>query len=503
MKYLVSAEEMKRYDKNTIQQLCIPSLVLMERAAYGVFEEIYSRFSKESRILVVAGYGNNGGDGLAAGRILAEAGFFVEYVLVGDKKKISQETKVQLSVLKQCGQTVFDTFPKKAYDIMIDALFGAGLSRPLEGEYEKAVRKMNESNATKVSVDIPSGIDADTGAVMGEAVRADVTVTFAFYKKGHMLYPGAEYTGDLVCKKIGITEQSFLEKPPAVFFLEKEDGRKLLPKRKKDGNKGTFGKVLVVAGSRNMSGASLLCAKSVYRMGAGLVKILTVEENREILQTALPEAILETFSRETFEQETLEKVFSWADCVVMGPGMGRDKQAAQIAGFFFKHFKKPLVADADALYLLSENPGWLSCFSGERKLVITPHAGEFAGLMKKSVAECKMQPFLLPSEYAKENKVCVVYKDARSVIAGPDGRLCLNVSGNEGMAAAGSGDVLCGMIGGLLAQGMPAFEGAALGAFLHGLAGDVAAKALSSYGVMAKDIIEKLPEVLTDILDCE
>lgn len=495
MQYLVNEEEMKRYDTNTIEGLGIPALVLMERAALGAAEEIGRRFPKSARVLIVAGTGNNGGDGLAAGRILQEMGYEVDYVLLGKRESLSEAAGVQLSILEKSGQTVMSVLPEAAYDMVVDALFGIGLSRNLEGIYAEAVAWINKSRAFVISLDIPSGIDAGTGAVMGTAVSASLTVTFGFYKRGCFVYPGALYAGQVVCWKIGITSASFQGRPPRAAFLEKEDVPALLPPRRPDGNKGTFGHVLVIAGSKNMCGACLLCAESAYRMGAGLVRVWTVEENREILQTALPEAVLDTYPADAPLEEGLADALSWADCVVMGPGMGMSAWAFRLAGYVFQNCDKPLVADADALNLLAGHLEWLENPKRRGRTVLTPHLGEFSRLSGTGIAQCRQQLFTLPREWAKRYDICVVCKDARTMVCAKEGLLFLNVSGNDGMATAGAGDVLSGIIGGLLGQGLPPLEGAALGVYLHGAAGDWAREEKGGYGMLARDIVEGLSTV--------
>ena len=273
-RYFVTAEEMKRFDWNTIQYFGVPSLVLMERAALSAVEEITARTRQGERVLVVAGCGNNGGDGIAVGRMLRQKGYQVELFLIGNRDKFSEEKKTQLQIIEKYGCPVQSKIGDEEYDIIVDALFGIGLSRNPEGIYAEAMEAMNSRNAYLCALDIPSGIHADTGAVMGIAVKADLTVTFAFEKLGHVLYPGCQYAGEVVCREIGITSESFLNMVPQVYSY-KDEAYQLMPQRHSGGNKGTFGKVMVIAGSVNMSGACELCARSAYRMGAGMVRVVT------------------------------------------------------------------------------------------------------------------------------------------------------------------------------------------------------------------------------------
>ena len=329
MKYLVTSREMKQYDANTTEQIGIPGMVLMERAALAVASLITKRFGEDgaekSKVLVLAGVGNNGGDGLAVARLLAECGYQVCVCYVGNLKKASEQWKQQRKILEHypvsiiCLEETGSKIPEEEYTILVDALFGVGLTREITGKYAWAVEDFNRRNGFKIAVDIPSGVDADCGRILGCAVRADVTVTFGFCKRGLVLYPGCENAGEVITAAIGISEGSFFGKNPEMFYLD-EDVRALVPKRNSAGNKGTFGKVLLAAGSRNMAGAALLSAEAAYRVGTGMVKVITPEENRMILQEMLPEALLGT-------TEDLPESMKWADVIAVGPGLGKSVEA--------------------------------------------------------------------------------------------------------------------------------------------------------------------------------
>lgn len=509
-RYLVSAKEMKEYDGNTIQYFGMPSLVLMERAAMAVAEEIEERFAPGKRVLIVAGCGNNGGDGIAVGRILREHGFEVDFCMIGNREKRSKETEIQCGIIEKYGCPLQDKIGDKEYDIMVDALFGIGLSRNLEGRFAQAVKAINASKAFVCSVDIPSGIHTDSGEVMGEAVRAGLTVAFAFQKPGHVLYPGFAYCGETVCRDIGITKESFLGEAPEIYTFcgSPMEG---LPARDGGGNKGTFGKALVIAGSVGMSGACELCARSVYRMGAGMVKIVTPEENRTIVQSNLPEALFSAYRTQGAGKEELlgelgqrlEKDMEWSDCILIGPGLGKSKEAYAMLEQVLEKGKQPLVIDADGLNLLAENENLRQllkeCAKAHREIVLTPHLAEFARLFGGTVEDIKSSFLHKPKEMAEKYGCTIVCKDARTVVAAPWGReIYLNTSGNDGMATAGMGDVLTGVIGGLMAQGMDAGEAACLGVYIHGRAGDKAAEEKGRYGLMAGDVVNCLTKALWD-----
>lgn len=506
--YLVTASQMKRYDANTIEKIGIPGLVLMERAALVTVEEIQKTCpARQAKVLVAAGCGNNGGDGLAIGRLLMLQGYRVELVMIGDPMKCTEETSVQMKLLSQYGMSVKDAIESDEYDIVVDALFGIGLSRNVTGSYAEAVERINRMEGFICSVDIPSGICADDGRVLGCAVRADLTVTYGFCKPGQILYEGASYCGRVVCREMGINERSFLGEIPEWFTLCGETGKSLLPIRRPEGNKGTFGKVLVIAGSSHACGAAVLSARSAFRMGTGMVKTVTVAENRDVFLQAVPESMLLTY-RETMaqaEQEEFEaglwESFAWADAILIGPGIGVGRQAHDLLRKCLTDSGLPLLIDADGLNLLAEDPGLhklaVDAGRGGRTIVLTPHMGEFARLYGCSVIQVKENLLQYPLELAKQMHAVVVCKDARTVVTAPDaGEHYLNTTGNDGMATAGSGDVLAGMIAGLLAQNMKGMEAAVCGVYLHGAAGDLAAQKETRHSMMASDIIEQIGRVI-------
>lgn len=511
-RYLLTASKMKQYDTNTIQEFKMPSLLLMERAALSTVEELQKeRGNRPCRVLVVSGCGNNGGDGLAIGRLLMLQGYAVDFVLLGSLDRQSVETRKQTEILTAYGASFFDRIEGIEYSIIVDAIFGIGLTREVSGEYRDAVEQINRSKAYVCSVDIPSGINADDGAVMGCAVKADLTVTYGFYKIGQMLYPGTEYCGRIVCRDIGIDERSFLGESPVWYTYDKTAGIPM-PKRRADGNKGTFGKVLIIAGSSTICGAAMLCARSCFRIGAGMVKVVTAQENREALQQCVPEAMLTIYREDMTDEErrvfdkALEEDMAWADCILIGPGTGTKKTAMRMLERCIEESGLPLVIDADGLNLLAADKGLqknLSERAGkERPVILTPHMGEFARLYGCDTKQAKENITDYPQKLADRLRCTVVCKDARTVVAGYDMKeQYLNITGNAGMATAGSGDVLAGMAAGLLAQGKEAGTAAVAGVFLHGMAGDLAAKRKTEYSLMATDIIEEIENAVMEAND--
>ena len=502
MEYIVTAQEMKKYDSNTTDYFKIPPLVLMERAALCVVEEMVGLTGNRlqgKNILVLAGSGNNGGDGFAIARLLKQKDAKVELVFFGKKEMCTEQTRQQMQICEKYKVPMTDRIGNHEYDIMIDALFGIGLNRIIEGNYADMIRKMNEMDAFRIAIDIPSGVHADDGTILGEAVKADLTVTFGFQKRGHIFYPGTEYCGKVVCRDIGITQESLLGEKPLMYSYQTDDIERM-PKRNPAGNKGSFGKVLLIAGSKNMSGACVLAGLSAYRCGAGLVRIMTSLENREIIQKMLPEAVLVTYQCETDVTSQIE----WADCVAIGPGIGTSTTAQKIVKTVLQNTlqnSKKVVIDADALNLIASNV-FLQKLVKENtqqntKIIMTPHMGEFSRLTGKTIAQLKAY---LPEEikaYADSYKVTLVCKDARTICYDyEEEQYYINQSGNAGMATAGAGDVLTGMLAAILAQKMDVMEAACLGVYLHGLAGDWAAQQSNQYSVMAHDIAEAIPNIL-------
>lgn len=511
--YLVKASEMKQYDRNTIEKYHIPALILMERAALVTAEEIRRIWGENlGKIIVISGRGNNGGDGVAVGRLFMLEGYDVTFVLLDGYGKCTEETQKQIDIVREYGAQIFSTIPDREYDIVIDAVFGVGLSRTVEGIYMDAIQWINHSDTRVCSVDIPSGIHADTGEVMGDAVRADVTVTYGFRKLGHMLYPGTVYSGELIVRRIGIDEYSFLDMKPQWYTHVGCDSR-LLPPRRPDGNKGTFGKALIIAGDRHTAGAAMMAAGSAFRIGTGMVKVVTAAENKGNVLQFVPEAMLLTYpagageengadsiSNEEFWKE-LEDAEGWADSILIGPGIGMGEQAYELLRFCIEKSSLPLVIDADGLSLIAGNTELQKMLADredkDRIVILTPHLGEFARLYGCSVQEAKRALTDYPERLSERLHCIVVCKDARSVVVCP-GRYekYLNITGNAGMATAGAGDVLAGMITGLLAQHMNGEDAAVAGVYLHGIAGNLAAEKETEVSMTATDIIDSIKDVI-------
>lgn len=501
MRYLVSGSQMKQIDRHAIETIGIPSMVLMERAAMAVAAEAESLAKKDDRIWSVCGTGNNGADGIAAARMLHGKGYRVSVLLCGDPGHGTEEYGRQLQIARGLDVPIieFHDFIPGSCDIIIDGVFGVGLSRNIEGEYLEVLRMLMSREAREViAIDIPSGIHSDNGQVMGAALQATVTVTFGYEKLGTVLYPGRAYAGRVLVADIGFPQVSLLQAGAEIFTYGVEDlGR--IPKRPAYSNKGSFGKVLLVAGAENMSGAAYLSGLAAYRMGAGLVKIFTVESNRPILQEQLPEAVIETYRPEdAWERPEAFKgqigaACDWASVIILGPGLGQAAYTRPLVQEILEHAYVPIVIDADALNVIAANPELTQYYT--ENIIVTPHLGEMSRLTGKTIGQIQESLIDTAVEYSGRYGITCVLKDAVTVVTGKEGQIYLNSSGNSAMAKAGSGDVLTGAVAGLLAQGEENWEGAILGVYLHGAAGDRAMESISAHGILARDIANQLAEL--------
>lgn len=536
---VLNAAQMKEVDRTTIQEYGILSLTLMERAAAAVTERVLIRASEETVVGVLCGTGNNGGDGLAVARQLKTQGYKAR-VLLKDVAKWQEKTTEewqtaaelsatagelhcteeflqQLGLAKEAGVELCGFDAAENCDLFVDALFGIGLGRDIAGEYEAVIRSVAETKRPVIAVDIASGICADTGKVRNIALPAAETVTFGAAKCGHLFYPGKEYTGELIVSDIGFPKDLLWEKKTGYYFK-----KITLPKRPAYSNKGTFGKVAVIAGSRNMAGAAYFSAYAAGRTGAGLIKVVTTECNRGILQTKLPEAMLTTYAEDA-EANTgeanraditaaVQDAISFATALVIGPGLGKSETAGKLVRKTVSELKQlgekaPVsVWDADALNLLSEFAKEAGCTELEERIafyeqflpehaILTPHPGELSRLTGRPVKELLGDLCRTAAKVCRETKLVFVIKDAVTVVAQGTERF-VQTAGNSGMATGGSGDVLTGVIAALAAGGRRAFDAAADGVWLHGLAGDAAAGKLGEASLMASDIAYALAGLL-------
>lgn len=508
MKYLVTGEEMKLLDQNTSEEFYVPTVVLMEQAAMAFVQTLFSKVDgKIKRVLVICGTGNNGADGIAIARLLNQRGINTDIYLIEDSDGIdsgrgSELYHLQKKIYMQYGYgRIKSLMVSEDYDVIIEAVFGIGLSRTIEGIYQQILDTLNNCKGKKVAVDMPAGISTDTGAVLGTAFRADDTITFSFAKRGQFLWPGTEYCGRVHIADMGITIDSMLGRTPHMKVMELSD-LVTLSKRKAHSNKGTYGKLLIIAGSVGMAGAAILASRAAYRSGTGLVRVFTREENRMVLQGANPEAIITSYKGDLVgDNQTLEECVEWADAIVVGPGLGCDEVAESMVSHVLKAKNIPMVIDADALNIIAKHPEQYLLDGGNK--ILTPHLGEMARLKHCKVSDIQDDLIGVATEMVENYGVTCVLKDFHTVIACWDGDCYLNLCGNNGMATAGSGDVLAGIIGSLLAQGLTLKQAATAGVFIHGLAGDCIQSKTGLHAMMANDLMDGLQMIWKQVEEYE
>ncbi|WP_163327793.1 NAD(P)H-hydrate dehydratase [Desulfurobacterium thermolithotrophum] len=515
---VTKAEEMRNLDRETIEVLGIPGIVLMENAARGVTSVIYDKLDGNS-VVVICGKGNNGGDGLAIARNLYNLGYDVEVVLTakieelkGDARinaEVLSKLPVPLHVVKEESKLLELYSLLKEADFIVDAIFGTGLSKPAEGFYKDLIEVINKANKPIISVDIPSGLSSDTGEIIGAHIIADITVTFGFPKLAHIMPPACYYVGELFVVDISIPEDVFSLVASKRYILTLDEVAFTFPVREIMSHKYTYGHVAVIGGSAGKTGAPSMTAQSALRTGAGLSTVVvpaslnTVFEIKltEAMSIPIPDAEKGYFGIDTIDEvvETIEKgKFS---SVVIGPGLGNEPETFEFAREFIRKTTKPLVIDADGINALAENTDILKM--KEQNIIITPHIGEFSRLTGLSKEEILKEPYEIAKEFAEEFGVTVILKSGRTVIATPSGKVYINIIGNPGMATAGTGDVLAGILGALLGMGIEMEDAAKFGVFLHSLAGDIAAEELSQESLKACDIIDFLPKAIKRIKEKE
>ncbi len=509
MRKLVTGKQMKEIDAHAIREIGIPSLVLMERAALAAVSETERELKARgqeltlgSRVAVIVGSGNNGADGAAMARMWHLRGMSVTLVAVGNPDHRTEEMNTQLRILGKLGvfPVPWEDFAASGkcaddFALAVDALFGVGLSREVGGNYAAAVDWLNRrERAFVTAVDIPSGVDSATGAILGTAVRAEITVTFGFEKLGTFLFPGRSAAGKTVVRDIGFPDDDTFAGTPC-FAMGPEDLLRV-PKRKPDSHKGSYGRILIAAGSAGMCGAAYFSALAAYRTGAGLVKILTERENLPILQQLLPEALISAYDPEICVDEPedfrdrIEKECAWADAIVLGPGLGKGRHVEKLAESIFLAAYVPIIVDADGLNAIAEYPHLMEFFT--ENVIVTPHIGEMSRLTGLDPEEIKADPVAAARNLSDEKGIICVLKDAVTVIARHDGKTVLSDSGSSAMAKGGSGDVLTGVIAALTALGLSEDDAACLGVYIHGRAGRMAGEARGEHSILAREITDYL-----------
>jgi len=499
---VLTASESRAFDRRAIEEIGLPGAVLMENAALAVVESIVSGLAEVDRVAVVCGPGNNGGDGLAVARHLVTRGYEVEVALERFGRDPSSDCAAQLEICRRIGIEVRELRAGEPDDrfadapLLVDALFGTGLSRPLEGEPAARVESLARGRAARLAIDLPSGLDADRATPAGPVLRADRTVTFVALKPAHVLPPAADLCGEVAVADLGLPAPSE-GGAGALHLLVPEEVAAWLPPRPPGAHKGSFGHALLVAGSRGLPGASILAARAAVRGGAGLVTVAAPRELGPALAAASPESMQWPLA-ETVDGgadfgalESLLAAAAARTAVAVGPGLGRDASTVRLVERFVLDVERPLVLDADGLAPFEGEVGRLQ----ERRAatVLTPHPGELARLLGTSVEEVQSDRLAAVRDAAARSGAVVVLKGRRTLVAAPDGEVWINASGGPALASGGSGDVLTGLLLARLAQGDDAAIGAAVAVHLHGVAGDLAAERSGGPAVPAGDLAEAIP----------
>jgi hydroxyethylthiazole kinase-like uncharacterized protein yjeF len=509
---ILTSAQMREADRFTIEDIGIPSLVLMENAGRQVVAAIEATYEAHlaGRVAVLCGRGNNGGDGFVIARTLLQRGVDTSVFVIGSLTDVRGDARTNLDILGRLGVTVVEIADEQTWELhfseisqctlIVDAILGTGLKSAVTGMLETVIADVNASDIPIVAVDLPSGLSADTPHLPGDCINAAMTVTLAAPKLPLVLPPGEAYAGDVVIADIGIPYEVIegLE-GRYVDLLTPEQLRELIEPRTADAHKGDFGRVTVVAGSVGKTGAALLAGMGALRSGAGLVTIATPATCLPIVASMAPEVMTEPLAESeggVAEAATERLLQLQQDVVACGPGLGRTRDAAAFVRALVDRATGPIVLDADALTLLAEEPGRL-VGRDDRDVIITPHPGEMARLAGVSTDEVQANRLDIAADFATTHRVYVVLKGHRTVIATPTGRIFINPTGNPGMATAGTGDVLTGMVAAWLAQLLDAESACRIAVFLHGAAGDLAESAHGQVAMTATDLLARLGDALT------
>ena len=514
---LATAEIMRKLDRKAIEEFGIPGLVLMENAARGTVNAMYRHFPdfQTKRVGILAGRGNNGGDAFAVARYLINRSIACQVYLLAAKEEVKGDAADNLEILLRMGGEVVEILNKEAWeatkekiaanDFLVDGILGTGLKGPVKGFFHDLIEQINSLNRPVVSIDIPSGLDSDSGQILGTCIRAKITATFGLAKRGLLVQPGAQYCGKLVLVDISLPRSAVAMEKIQDYLIEGTDFLPYLPPRDPNAHKGAFGHLLVLSGSPGKTGAAAMVCEAAVRVGTGLVTLGIPESLNAIMEIKLTEAMTEPLPETRDKTISLEaegriaELCSRKNALAIGPGLSLNPETAQLIRRIVCGAQLPVVVDADGL----------SAFTGQMDLVgkkgasliFTPHPGEMARLLGITVQEVQQNRIEVARKFARETGMILVLKGARSLVASPEGDVFINPTGNPGMASGGMGDVLTGMVGGFLAQGFPPLEAAKLGVYLHGLVGDFVAHKKGERGMSATDLIEETPRILRALAD--
>lgn len=513
----VTGKQMGLIDKYSIEQIGIPGVVLMENAALKVVKNILDYFEKKpdlpKDIVIVTGKGNNAGDAFAVARHLKVSDIRVKLYCLFSEETIYGDARSNFDILKNIGisalfldeNSELGDFSKdiKNTQLVLDAIFGTGFKGEIQGHIADVIAIINKNSRYIMSVDIASGIDASTGKVAKTCIKAHKTITFELPKIGQLIYPGLQFTGDLVVESINIPMQSINCIDVNTILVDKDLVKGFIPKRNSDFNKGNCGKVIIIAGSIGMAGAGCLTAKASLKTGSGLVSLAGPSRLINVFQSVVPEAIainledsVDTICEKSIR--VLTNTLNKADVVAVGPGISNDKGIYNVIETLADEILVPVVLDADALNAVANDTTVFNKF--KKDVVVTPHPGEMSRLTGLDISYIQQNRIAVAREYAMQWEVVVLLKGSRTIVADKNGDIFINPTGNSGMATAGSGDSLTGIISSLMGQGASALEAAVAGAYIHGLAGDIAASSKGEYGMTAMDIVDNIPFAITKLI---
>jgi len=523
---ILSASESRELDRLSQTVYGIPSYTLMRRAGEAVADAVMREFGEAARdgVIVIAGKGNNGGDGLVAARKLFTSGISTRVVLLaraGNLKGDAARAYADLIGLSGQAQSMAidealdeasaaAAVNRQPFGVAIDAIFGTGLNAEVRGAAAAAIDVLNTSGKPVVAIDIASGLDSDTGAVLGVAVKTALTVTFGYAKYGHLSYPGAEQTGALQIADIGFAAEAMRQLAPRGRYVERAEAAPVVPRRVPNTHKGVYGHPLIIAGSRGKAGAALIASRGALRMGAGLVTTAIPQEVAAIVASGQIELMTEPLPDRdghcagAAATERLVGLIKGKDAIVIGPGLGLSPETIELLRWavYDSQPDRPMLIDADGLNAIAEC-GTNILKAARGPIVLTPHPGEMARLLGISSADVNSNRIGAARRLMEMTGAVVLLKGARSVIAAPDGKVIINSSGNAGMATPGMGDVLSGMVGALLGQKMAPAKALMLGVYIHGYAADRLAQRMGPYGFLAGDLADELPATVADLLAAE
>ena len=512
---VVTPEQMRKIDKTAMERYGIPGAVLMENAGSGIAREVLKLPGGRDRVVMLAGRGNNGGDVMVAARHLANSGVAVKVFLVGEYDSLIGDARTNADILKRMGVTIDSVAAAEGLGpvqralewgrVVVDGIFGTGLRGEVKGIALEVIRLVNAGDSAVVSVDIPSGVDGETGGICGDCISASVTVTFGYPKSGLLQYPGAEHVGRLVVEDISIPKSIAEEIETNMFMLTREYVSRLIPGRRLDAHKGSCGRAAVIGGSEGMTGAVVLASLGCLKSGAGLLRAALPGRLNYVLENRLTEAVSVPLGEGTAlgiddgTKDRLRRLLDWADAAALGPGMGVDADRVKVLEFVLNSARVPLVLDADALNCLALDITLLNRKEGP--VVLTPHPGEMARLVGGDTDRIQSNRIWAAGGFAQKWDVVTVLKGANSVIADPEGNIYINTSGNPGMAAGGMGDVLTGIIASFIAQGLEPVKAACAAVYVHGRAADLMAENLGMYGLTASELADYIPAAIRETME--